>query len=546
MDVRGRRSMLLGAGTNWLAFAATLAVSFLLTPYLIRTLGPARYDVWCVAEAVLAYFTLLDMGVAVCLVRSVARHHATGDRDAVNRVASASLAVFLAAGAVAVVVGVPVLLVLAGRLDAKTDDPHVLPFLLLMLANLAATLPLSVFPGVLDGLERFAAKSAVRVGALALRTGGLVAAMEWSPGLLPLAVVYTAANLLEHGVLTGLCFRFLPGLRFARSLVDRDTLRGIFGYSRDAFLAMLAGRITLQTGAIVIGLLLPAGQVTLFVTASRLVEYAKTLLRTITATLTPGVSALEARGDWAGIGRLFLTATRWVLYIVVPVNLGLWYFGRPFLVRWVGPEVGDASFPAAAVLALTLSVGVAQSVASRILYGLGRLRLFARLALAEGALNLLLTAALIRPFGVEGVAWAVAVPNLLFCGLVLAHTLRTLGVSAGDYLWQGWMKPVAAGLVPAAVWALLEGVEPTWAGIAVGIAAGLGPYAVGVAALEFGSAGRSRRAVGSRAGGAGVGSWLPSTPPTNATPTPARPSSPASTNPPIGGSRLPPAGCVGS
>jgi O-antigen/teichoic acid export membrane protein len=477
--------MLLGAATNWLAFAATLAVSFLLTPYLIRALGPARYDVWCVAEAVLAYFTLLDMGVAACLVRSVARHHATGDRDAVNRTASASLAVFLAAGVVAVVVGVPVLLALSSRLTAKTDDPQVRPFLLLMLANLAATLPLSVFPGVLDGLERFAAKSAVRVGALALRTGGLVAAMEWSPGLLPLAVVTTVANLLEHAVLAGLCFRFLPGLRFARSLVDRATLRGILGYSRDALLAMLAGRITLQTGAIVIGLLLPAGQVTLFVTASRLVEYAKTLLRTITTTLTPGVSALEARGDWAGIGRLFLSATRWVLYLVVPVNLGLWFFGRPFLVRWVGPDVGEGSAAATAVLALTLSLGVAQSVASRILYGLGRLRLFARLAVAEGALNLLLTTTLIRPFGVEGVAWAVAVPNLLFCGLVLVHTLRTLGVPVGDYLRQGWAKPVVAGVVPAAVWAMVGGVEPTWGGIGAGIGAGLVHYAVVVAGLEM-------------------------------------------------------------
>ena len=32
-----------------------------------------------------------------------------------------------------------------------------------MLANLAVTLPLSVFPTILDGLQRFGAKSAVRL-----------------------------------------------------------------------------------------------------------------------------------------------------------------------------------------------------------------------------------------------------------------------------------------------------------------------------------------------------------------------------------------------
>ncbi len=481
---RSRTSFLVGAATNWLAFAAALAVSFFLTPYLIGSLGKPRYDVWCVVESVLAYFTLLDMGVAACLVRSVARHHASEDRESLNRVASACLAVFLAAGAAAVLVGVPVLVGLAERLEAKAGSPgDVLPFMLLMLANLAATLPLSVFPSVLDGLERFPAKSAVRVAFLLLRTAGVVVVLNARTGLLPLAVVYTAANLAEHAVLAGLCFRFLPGLRFSRRLVDRATLRQVRGFSVDAFLAMLAGRVTVQTGAIVVGLFLPAGQVTFFATAARLVEYAKTLLRTVTTTLTPGVSAMEARGDHAGIRRLFLNATRWVLYIVLPVNLGLWFFGKPFLARWVGPEFVAGSFPAVAVLAATLSAGVAQSAASRVLYGLGRLRLFARLALAEAGLNLALTLALVGPFGVEGVAWAVAGPNLLFCGAVVAYTARQLGASAADYL-GAWLRPLAANAVPAAVWLATGEPAANWPAIGLAIAAGLVPYAACVAAAE--------------------------------------------------------------
>ncbi len=478
MDVRPRTSFLLGAATNWLAFAAVLGVSFFLTPYLIAALGKPRYDVWCVVESVLAYFTLLDLGIAVCLVRVVARHHTTGDRNQLNRLASACLAVFLVAGVASLAIGAPILLALAPTLEAKADGADdVLPFMLLMLLNLAATLPLSVFPSILDGLERFSAKSAVRLGFLVIRTTGILFAMATRPGLVPLAVVYTLANLAEHAVLAILCFRFLPGLRFSRTLVDWETLKHVKGSSTDAFLAMLAGRISVQTGAIVIGLFLPPGSVTYFVTAGRLVEYAKTLMRTVTATLTPGVSAMEARGDHAGIGRLFLTATRWMLYLVVPVNLGLWFFGKPFLARWVGPDFVDGSYPATAILAATLSIGVAQSVASRILYGLGRLKLFARLALAEAGLNVLLMVALIRPLGVEGVAIAVAIPNLLFCAAVLGFTLRELEVSFGAYL-RAWLRPVLAGCVPTAVWVGFGEVEPTWFAIAFAIAAGLVPYAL--------------------------------------------------------------------
>lgn len=478
-----RPAVFIGAATNWLAFAATLAVSFFLTPYLIGALGTPRYDVWCVVESVLAYFTLLDMGVAACLVRYVARHHAAGDRAGLNRMASSCLGLYAAAGLVAVAVGAPVLVALAPRLEAKAGNPgDVLPFMLLMLANLAATLPLSVFPSVLDGLERFAAKSAARIGLLAVRTGGIVYAVSEYGGLWPLAVVYTVGNLVEHAVMAGLCYRFLPGLRLRPGLIDRATLRQVRGYSADAFLAMLAGRVTVQTGAVVVGLLLPAGQVTVFATAARLVEYAKTLLRTITTTLTPGVSAMEARGDVAGVRRLFLAATRWVLYVVLPVNLGLWFFGRPFLVRWV-PTVGADAVPALVVLSVTLTLGVAQSVASRVLYGLGRLRLFARLALAEAGLNLLLTLSLVVPAGVEGVAVAVAVPNVLFCLAVIAHAGRTIGVGVREYL-AAWRRPVLAAAVPAGVWGILGGVDATWVGIGTGLAAGLVPYAAAVALGE--------------------------------------------------------------
>ncbi|CAN5334942.1 hypothetical protein BH11PLA2_BH11PLA2_51420 [soil metagenome] len=475
------RSRLLAAGSNWFAFAATLAVAFVLTPVLVRALGPSRYDVWCVAEAVLAYFTLLDMGLAACVVRAVARHHARNEHESLNKIASAGMLLFSLAGVAAIVIGVPVMLALAPRLDAKTED--VTAFLLLMLFNVAATLPLSLYPSLLDGLEKYTLKSIVRVGFLAARTLGIVLVIQHEATLFKLALVLTASNLLEHLTLAVFARRHLPKLQMRLSLVDRVTLREVRTYSVDAFLAMLAGRITVQTGTILIGVFLPGGQVTLFATAARLVEYAKTLLRTVTATLTPGVSALEAKNDWAGIRSLLLTVTKWLLYVTLPINLGLWYFGGAFLTRWV-PEVGEAGALPLAILATTLTLGVAQSVASRLLYGLGKLKLFARLALAEAALNITMLLAFINLYGVVGVAIAVAVPNVLFCLAVIRHTLRVVDLDMRSYL-KVWLKPLLAATLLALVWTLLPTAKPQWDSIAMTIAAGLIPYGVMVLVAEY-------------------------------------------------------------
>jgi O-antigen/teichoic acid export membrane protein len=487
MEVRPSGSLAIAAATNWAAFAATLGVAFFQAPYLIHHLGDARYGVWCVVEAILAYFTLFDLGIAACLVRYVARHHATGQRDELNRLVSACLVLFLAAAVAVLSLGSALVPVIAPGLERKIGQTgDVAPFMLLMVANLALTLPLSVFPTILDGLQRFVVKSIVRLGFLGIKVGGIVWAMETAPGLWSLAIVFTLTNLLEHAVIAALVVRFLPGLRLSHRLVNRATLREVRGYSVDAFLAMLAGRITVQTGAIVVGGFLTAAAAAHYAVAARLVDMAKNLLRSATTTLTPVVSQREATGDLDGVRWVLLSGTRWVLYLVVPIHLGMLVFGRPFLTRWLGnADYAAWCFPVVGILSATLTLGVAQSVAARILYGLGRLKLFARLALVEAAVNLGLSLALVGPLGLAGVAIAVAVPNVLFCLFVIGYSCWLLKVPLRSYCWASWSRPLAAAFVPGLVWWWATPIAATWGGIALGISLGLVPYAIGVAGLEL-------------------------------------------------------------
>jgi len=480
----GVRKAAFGAGINALVFAATIAVGFLLTPFLVRTLGKPQYDVWCVVEAVLAYFTLLDLGVASYLMRTTARAQAKDEIGTLNRAASASAAVFLCGSAVVLVGGGSVLFALSGRLAERAEaGGQVGWFLAIMLVNLACLLPLSLFPAILDGLERFVWKAAVRFLFLLLRTIGMVLALRAGFGLAGVGVVVFATTLGEQAALALGCFLGRPGLRIQPWGVERRAMRDVIGAGVDAFLAMLAGRITLQTGAILVGLMLPVGRVTDLMMAIRVTEYAKQLLRQFTTTLTPGISALEARDDWAGIRGIFLVGTKWMVLLSVPVNVGLWCFGRPFLAAWVGPEFAVASGTSTMILAGTVTIGLLQSVAARVLYGLGRLRWFARIALIEGAVNLLLTLLLIEPYGIVGVAVAIAVPNLLASVVVVVHTMRVLEVPMFGYA-KTCAVPLLANVVPTTVWLALGDPAADYGSIGLFLVAGLSPYAALIAATQ--------------------------------------------------------------
>jgi O-antigen/teichoic acid export membrane protein len=270
--------------------------------------------------------------------------------------------------------------------------------------------------------------------------------------------------------------------------VDRPTLRALRGYSFDALMALLAGRVSFQTDALVINAFLLPQSITLFAVAARLTEYAKDALRAATAVLTPAVSAMEAKGDAAAIRGVFLDSTRYVLWLILPVQLGLLLLGRPFLELWLGPEYAVQSYPTLAILAAPLSLALSQSVAVRILYGTGRLRRYALGTLAEAAANLLLSLLLVRPFGIEGVALGTAVPNVIFNGVVGVCVCRGLGVGLGEYLRRSFLAPCAAALLPAAVWlAAAHWAEPDgWPSLLLTGAAGMAVYAVVAAQAELG------------------------------------------------------------
>jgi len=272
--------------------------------------------------------------------------------------------------------------------------------------------------------------------------------------------------------------------------VDRETFRLIRGYSLQAFVVMVAGRISFQTDALVIGAFLAPQFITYFAIAGRLLEYAKNSLRAATTVLTPAVSALEARGDSIAIRTIFIDSTRFVLWFILPIQVGLHLLGKPFLALWMGPEYVGWSYPTLTILALPLSLLMSQSVSGRILYGLGQLRSFTIVVVVEAATNLLLSLALVRPFGIEGVAWGTTIPNVVGNLFVAFHVCGLLNVSLGDYLRKSFLKPLAAACPLAAGWWAAATWMPLvdWSSLIVMGAAGLACYAAIAAVTEFGPA----------------------------------------------------------
>lgn len=484
-----RRALLVNAAASWLGFAAQVAVTFFLSPLLIHGLGDRRYGIWALVDSVLAYLTLFDLGVAAAVVRYVARFEAARDRQELNRVFSTSIGIFVAAGGLALAVGLGVGLFGLNALHVPDDlQAEARVAILLLSVNLALGLPLGVFPAVLDGLGRYPAKTVVRTTGLVVRIPLFIAIIHAGGGLIEIAWMITISNVLEHLALALAARRYLPELRFAPSLIDWQTFRRIRGYSLNALLAMLAGRVSFQTDSVVISVFRGPQYITFFAVAARLTDYVKSSLRAVTTVLTPAISTLEARGDHAAIRSILINGTRYVLWTILPVQAGLILLGKPFLTLWLGARLAEESYPVLVILALPLALTLSQSITGRILYGIGKLRWYARLAILEAAANLLLSVALVRQHGIEGVAWGTTIPNLLANGILAVYVCRVLQVNVLTYLRHAFLTPLAVtGLLALGWLAAMHGATPrTWAEFMLTAAAGAAGYAIVAALAEWG------------------------------------------------------------
>lgn len=479
--------LLRNAAANWGGFTVQMAVAFVMAPLLVHGLGDRRYGIWALIESILAYLTLFDLGVAAAVVRYVARFQAVRDQDSLNRVFSTAVCFFAAAGVVVLLIVVVLACLGTHVLPLPEDLSGEAQLLLLLLGfNLAVGLPLGTLPAILDGLGQYPVKTAVRTGLLLVRLPVVLLVLRHGGGLAALGWAITGCNLIEHVALAGAVCWCLPELRFSVKLVNRNTLRLIRGYSVDAFLAMLAGRISYQTDALVIGAFLAPQHITLFAVAARLVECAKNALRACTTVLTPAVSSLEAQGDLAAIRRLLLVGMRYVLWAILPWQVGLLILGKPFLQLWIGPRLAEGSYPVLIVLTLPLGLALAQSVAARILYGMGRLRWLARMVLIEAAINLTLSLALVRPFGIVGVAWGTALPSIIVNSFLVAYTVRLLEIPWADFCRTTIIKPVLASALLVLFWlGISSRFEPDrWLSLLGLVTMGLAGYAMLVVLSE--------------------------------------------------------------
>jgi O-antigen/teichoic acid export membrane protein len=480
-------AIIINSLANWIGFASAVVIVFFMSPILVHGLGDSRFGIWSLVDSVLAYVALADLGIGAAVVRFIAKFDGIRDQDHVNRVFSTSIAIFAIIGTIALAVTLAMALLWSRPIGVTADLVHDTRWLLVILGiNLALGFPLGVYGAVLFGLARFPVRNGIRIGGMIIRNGLFLLVLRNGGGLPAIGIVITACGLAESACAAWASYHYLPGLHFSFRLVDRETFRIIRGYSIFVFLVQIAGRIANQSSAIIICAFLNPGSITFFALANTLVGYSRDTFVALLGVVTPTISKWEAQGDSSAIQGIFLAGTRCVLFVAIPVQLGLILFGHPFLSLWMGPRYATLSYSTLVVLAMQLAPLAAHTVAARILYGMGRIRLFSAISIAQALITVVCSVALVKPFGIEGVALAMTVPTIILCFATIALLCQVIHVFLVTWFMRSCVIPILSSFLPAFLWGALLWRSPpvTWLSLVAIGTTGMIPYVALVIVLE--------------------------------------------------------------
>lgn len=450
---RGRR-FVTGVLWNWLGVLANLFAGLILSPILIRKLGPEGYGIWAFAFSVVEYYWLFDLGFRSATLKFVAHYSATGEPEKVSEVVSTAL-LYAIVVACSIMTGV---FLLAPRLEGffKISEAYHRSFHeLILLTTLSWCLGMmfNLFAAALEGVQRYDLTNHVSILYIAVRSVSWATLLFLGYGLIPIGIAAVLCQCLLYG-LNYLNFRHVfRSTRLSYRLATFERLKEMARFGIHTFVQGISTQWITQSPSVVIGHFMPVAFFGFYNLPVRLLQYTVDFVGRIGLVTNSSAAELAAKRDLQPLTALAIFTNRYCLVIFMPLAILLSTHGTRFFSLWASPEVAGHSAPLLPILLAAYVIAfVGQFSSGMLLQGLGRHQNYARSLAVEG---LVVFAGLwfsVPRWGILGAAWVTSVAMILNRGLFTSWLVtRVVGLRTTTYLAAIYIRPF---LIAAPAWAL--------------------------------------------------------------------------------------------
>lgn len=381
---------------NSIRVGSNLVFPLVTFPYVSRIMGPDSLGLFNYISAIVGYFTLFaSLGFPVYGTREVAQ-----SKDQQSKLQAATNAIFTANT-------IACLVVYMSYFVASFFLAHSMPdFWLYFVLGLSVLLSCISFDWFYQGIEDF---KYITVRSVVIKTVSILGLFIF---------VRKSDDILAYSILTvaGTCGNNVLNLVRIRKYINlRFSLQDCWKHTKGAFVLFLSSIIiSLYTNlnSVMVGALGSMAAVAYFTTANKLIQILMTILGAVTSSVIPRMAYLIGKGDDDEVLNLQKKTLTLLLYVSIPMVLGIIALAHPLVLLFGGSEFLPA-VPVMQILALLLVViTLSGFLGNQVLVPM-RKEKYGNYCVGFGALvNLLLNFVLIPKYAEIGVALSVVAAEI--------------------------------------------------------------------------------------------------------------------------------------
>lgn len=410
-----------GVVLNYVVIFLNTVVGLLYTPYMLRMMGQSEYGLYSLVASVIAYLTVLDLGFGNAIVRYTAKFRAEKKTEEQYEMFGMFFLLYLVIGIIAFGIGLGLYFnvdTLFGNTMTAVELGRARIMMLLLVANLAFTFPMSIWGSIIQAYEDFVFQKSLNIIRIILNTVVMICLLHFGYKAVAMVVVQTIFNVLTLVINFIYCRRKLNiHIYFRFRHFHWGFLKEVAIYSFWIFLNAIIDRVYWSTGQFVLGAMVGTAAVAVFAIAIQLEGMYMQFSTAISSVFLPKVTAMVATNrSRKEISDLFIRTGR-IQYIVLAYILsGFIIFGRQFIELWAGAGYSDA-YMISLLFFIPLTVPLIQNLGITILQARNEMKFRSVLYIIIALVSLAMQIVLTRHFG--GIGCAMGVSGALVVGQIL-------------------------------------------------------------------------------------------------------------------------------
>lgn len=434
-------------------FALNVAITFFLSPIIIRQLGNRDYGIWELLLSLSGYLGLVELGIPPAIVRFIGQSSALGNDQETRRTFWSSALAMLSAGLLSLIAMIAISRNPDWIFGVSAQDRLALrPLCVLTGFNLLVTFSGCPAASYFIARQEYYRLNILRATLSCASGAATYVALTRRPadGLILLSLLMLAFNCVQYGVLW---FWALQGVELrnpSRADISARRIAELAKFGISSFVLMLSDRIRGRSMPFVIGQTIGVAKIVYYSVPARLGAYGSGLLASIGAPFTPAFAAVEATSGAAGLRHALSHADHALRFVLIGISLGFGIVGSDFISIWIGRDYAENGKCVVAALAVGMLVSAIAPNSGRLLVSMAKHGPIARQLLAVSVLTVLGSALVARPLGLTGVAVILAGGDVSGFLLTWRSACRSLKVSMAAQL----REVLKSSAIPAAGMAL--------------------------------------------------------------------------------------------